>query len=82
MPNLRPLAPKSDNLPVRLADKSVTKRSRHQYDDARWEAMKPTIIRLFIQEKKRADQVVNILRDNLTDPFVTRCALPRHSTRD
>ncbi|KAM7219468.1 hypothetical protein V8F06_005202 [Rhypophila decipiens] len=71
MPTFRSIAPKGADSPIPSVNSIVPKRSKYQHDDMAWEAIKPTIYRLYIQENKSAPEVVRALRSNPDNPFRT-----------
>ncbi|KAK4206510.1 hypothetical protein QBC37DRAFT_124517 [Rhypophila decipiens] len=71
MPNFRPIAPRGTGSPTSSVSSIAPKRSKCHHDDLAWEAIRPTIYQLYIQENKSAAQVLDALSSNRGNPFKT-----------
>jgi hypothetical protein len=72
MTPLRHIAPKAE--PTRSSPHSgrIVKRCHNQHSKEEWEARRDVISRLYIQERKSAEAVVEMLKADASGPFVTR----------
>ncbi|KAH6856311.1 hypothetical protein B0I37DRAFT_73319 [Chaetomium sp. MPI-CAGE-AT-0009] len=67
---LRRIAPKAPATVSPHSDR-IVKRCHNQHSKAKWEEKRDLISRLYIQQKQSAEAVVEILKTDASDPFVT-----------
>ncbi|KAM7186428.1 hypothetical protein V8F33_011821 [Rhypophila sp. PSN 637] len=81
MSTYRHIAPTGADSPTSSVSSISPKRSKYQHDDKAWEAIKPTIYQLYIQEKQSAEEVLDTLTSNSGNPFNTRSVDGSSSTK-